>query len=607
MIQLHIVVAGQPKLTHDLDRPLELGRQQANEPAPFAHVEGGDAQRLIIAAREDVSIGRRQLRVEPASPGHVQLTNLNQTIAIALQMGTALAPGESRRLALPVVLGIAALTVRIQDDADESAPQYESLSQPTLLPGSLLRHDRPELPSLVASLRQHDTTAMLSRLERLIGVLQLAASSPQFAHEVAVTACELVDLDHAAVVLRDGHQWIVEAQASRGLLAVASDWHPSRTLLERVARERRTFWRGLDDFPSGGVASLRDVVGAVAAPILDAAGQIRGAIYGDRRSNGRRQGPPLGKVDAQLVEILACGVAGGLTRLEHERASIARRIQFERFVTPEVSRQLDEDPTALEVRDATVTLLFCDIAGFSGISERLSTQQTFAWINDVMETLSACVLEHGGTLVDYVGDELIAMWGAPYSQEHHAAAACRAALAMLQSLGSLSERWLSLLGGPVTVGIGINSGVVGVGNTGSQFKLKYGPLGSHVNIASRVQGATRHLRTNVLLTGATAAAVEDAFPIRRVCAVRVKNIAQPLDLFELQTDPQELVQPINAQYAQALQSWEARDLNGTIRQLSQFIALHPEDGPALVLLSRAVEAWTRSDLDYDPVWQLPSK
>src|SRR5262249_10438073 len=151
-------------------------------------------------------------------------------------------------------------------------------------------------------------------------------------------------------------------------------------------------------------------------------------------------------------------------RLEQER----RRIQFEGFVGPEVVRQIVDDPTALEGRDASVTLLFCDIAGFSRISERLSPQETFTWINDVMETLSICVRETGGTIVDYIGDELIAMWGAPFPAEQPAVSACQTAIAMMQSLTPLNARWQIKLGEPTRIGIGINSGNVRVGNTGCQ-------------------------------------------------------------------------------------------------------------------------------------------
>src|SRR5207248_3044278 len=109
--------------------------------------------------------------------------------------------------------------------------------------------------------------------------------------------------------------------------------------------------------------------------------------------------------------------------------------------------------------------------------------------------LCEIVLDHEGVVVDQIGDELMVMWGAPEVQPNHAVLACRAALAMFECLPSLNERWLSIIGEPIKLGIGINSGIAQVGNVGSKIKFKYGALGNTVNLASRVQGATKHVKT----------------------------------------------------------------------------------------------------------------
>ena len=127
-----------------------------------------------------------------------------------------------------------------------------------------------------------------------------------------------------------------------------------------------------------------------------------------------------------------------------------------------------------------MTLLFADVRGFSRISERLGPAGTVNWINDIMGALSTCVLDHQGVLVDYIGDELIAMWGAPKEAPDHARRACRAALDMLAKLPELNERWRSTLKEPMGLGIGINTGVAQVGNTGSAYKFKYGALDAWV-------------------------------------------------------------------------------------------------------------------------------
>jgi adenylate cyclase len=181
----------------------------------------------------------------------------------------------------------------------------------------------------------------------------------------------------------------------------------------------------------------------------------------------------------------------GLARQAQEKAALAAHVRLEQFFGPDLARRLVREPGLLEGREAIVTLLFCDVRGFSRVSEKLSPAESLRWMNDVMSELSSCVLDEGGVLVDYVGDELLAMWGAPEDQPDQAERAARAALAMLAALPALDGRWQEAVGGPTEVGIGVNTGPAQVGNTGSTFKFKYGALGNTVNLGSRVQGLTK--------------------------------------------------------------------------------------------------------------------
>src|SRR5207248_5474126 len=158
-----------------------------------------------------------------------------------------------------------------------------------------------------------------------------------------------------------------------------------------------------------------------------------------------------------------------------EQVALRQRVQFERFCTPELSRQLLDKPELLDGRMAEVTVLFCDIRGFSRITERLGPSRTIEWTGDVLGAMSECVRDEQGVLVDYVGDELMAMWGAPEPQPDQAVRASRAALAMLETLPALNERWHTELGRDMAIGGGVNSGPAQVGNTGSRFKFKHGP------------------------------------------------------------------------------------------------------------------------------------
>jgi len=235
----------------------------------------------------------------------------------------------------------------------------------------------------------------------------------------------------------------------------------------------------------------------------------------------------------------------------------------------------------------------------------------------VMGALSECVLARRGVLVDYVGDELMAMWGAPEEQPDHARLACQAALDMLALLPKLNERWQPVLGEPMAVGIGVNTGVARVGNTGSRHKFKYGPLGHMVNLASRVQGATKYLRSRLLLTDSTQARLGPGFATRRLGKVRAVNMDRPVDLYELVAHGSPGWLEVKARYEEALAEFEQGRFRSATRLLGTLMAQHPDDGPTLVLLARAVNAGTAepaavdsvwgAPADFDPVWELPGK
>jgi adenylate cyclase len=286
---------------------------------------------------------------------------------------------------------------------------------------------------------------------------------------------------------------------------------------------------------------------------------------------------------------------------------VRARVQFEQFFTPELARQLEAEPDLLRGRDSDITVLFCDVRGFSRYSEQLGPARTVEWLSDVMGTLSECILAHRGVLVDYIGDELMAMWGAPVEQPDQARLAVLAALDMMAQLPKLNERWAPILGGSMGFGVGLNTGLARVGNTGTQRKFKYGPLGNSVNLASRVQGATKYLKAPLLVTKATFDRLNGTVLARRVCSVRVVNIAEPVDLYEMVPPGRPGWTSLSVAYEDALRRFEKHDLDGAMRVLFQLLSGDPDDGPALVLLSRVIAMRDEDPRGFDPVWELPGK
>lgn len=282
---------------------------------------------------------------------------------------------------------------------------------------------------------------------------------------------------------------------------------------------------------------------------------------------------------------------------------------FEQHFTPDLAREFarNPDPMKMKGRSAEVSVLFCDIRRFSSVSERLGPEQTIDWLGGVMGEFSASVLDHGGVLVDYTGDELLAMWGAPKEQPDHAEQACRAALDMIAKLPELNEKWEPLIEAETAVGIGVNTGVALVGNIGTYKKFKYGPLGTTVNLGSRVQGATKFLRTTFLATGNTVGHLCDDFCCRRLCSVRVQNIREPVELYEISLAGQEDWHELRSQYEEALIHFENEKFYRASALLGDLLVRFPGDGPSLQLMARVVEAMLKAGEPFDPVWELPGK
>jgi len=589
-------------LVSSLDAVLEIGRQREGEPGPAVRLDHSRGGRIILAPIDDVEISRSHVEVAPVAGGQIRIRNLSGSLPVRLDGKQTLAPGESTLAAPPALVEFGGYAVRV-DPPEEEELELEGLPERTIPPGKLAAPT--SLAPLGASLEEG---TLLKWLETVLGVFQSAASTRDFPEQAARAAVKIVGLDAAAMLrCSEEGRWRVEAFHSAISDAAKQAWAPSQTLLGRVRRERRTF-RHVPAIGADTPRSLQDVSALVAAPILDGSGACVGALYGDRRSGGQSGGAPeISAFEAKLVELLASGIAAGLARLKEEQAAIAARVQFEQFFTPQLAAQLERDPQLLDGRDADVTLLFADIRGFSRISERLGPAKTMAWIQDTMGALSDCVLQHDGVLVDYIGDELMAMWGAPAPQTDHAVLACYAARQMMETLTAINARWEAELGVPVRLGIGLNSGLARVGNTGSLLKFKYGPLGDVVNVASRVQGATKYLGADCLITGDTLSKLPTGVAVRRLARVRVVNIEHPIDLYEIVATAPADWEERCTHYNEALLALEQEDLEHAAQLAVTLAADYPQDAAAAAL-GRRVLAADRQGLTGDStVWQLPGK
>lgn len=605
VFSLQILEGKRVVYSSELEGELEIGRQQPNEPEPFELIEKGTPRRLIIAPLEERTIARKQLLVRLRDDDRLEVTNLSNVSRVSLIGGELLVPGAMAVVELPATLGLGAgLELLFENPA--GAVGLNSLAVQTFRPGASLAGFDAILVEESFPQPEQNSEELIHALEMMMDVFQMASSSTDFYARACKAAIDLVGLDSGRVLLREGEQWTTVETFSPPDAAIRP---VSRYVLDQVLRHQKTFWNSGANVRRSS-ESLGEVQSIVAAPILNGTGEVTGILYGERiygQPNGGSRLNEITQLHALLLELVACAVASGLARLQGEDAARRLRLQFEQFFTPTLAQHLESHPDMLAGRDADVSVLFGDIRGFSRIAEKIGAARTFDWINDVMGTLSDSVLKHNGVLVDYIGDELMAMWGAPEQQPDHARRACLAAKEMIEQIPALNERWATILEEPFDLGIGISSGPVRAGNMGSHRKFKYGPLGTTVNLASRVQGATKYFKSRVIVTGATADALGDDFLMRRVANVRVVNMEQPVRLYELPCGNFPNAPEICEAYEKALESFEQRDFRGSAQRLTTLLTSYLDDGPSVILLSRAVGAMLEGASPDHPVWQLPGK
>jgi adenylate cyclase len=243
-------------------------------------------------------------------------------------------------------------------------------------------------------------------------------------------------------------------------------------------------------------------------------------------------------VDGAFPAITALFVGGtGIARrmIAEYRLKLQIRGQFGTYVSPDLVKQLENDPSLLRLggETKTMTFLFSDIVGFTPISERLQAdpQALVELINRLLTQLTDCVLRHGGTVDKFMGDCIMAFWGAPLDCEDHAERAMLTARDMLSILDDLN-RQLDEEGLPhLNIGVGINTGQCVVGNMGSQSRFDYSVLGDSVNVASRLEGQTRNYDAWILMGESTVQYKPDWADY--VDAIQVKGKSEPLKVYTL--------------------------------------------------------------------------
>ena len=327
---------------------------------------------------------------------------------------------------------------------------------------------------------------------------------------------------------------------------------------------------------------------AIATPLITVVDELRHVAQFDL-DKVRRHASHL--IEIENLSNAIADMAGGL-------AAFRKYIPSD-LVRTLVSEGVEPSPGG-SIRNLTV--MFADIAGFTGLSERLG-DQIIPLLSSYLDIVSREVSSHGGTIDKFIGDAVMAFWGAPAANADHAVDACRAALACQHAL---RESRLSDDGGrPLRVRIGVNSGDMLVGNIGSEFRLNYTVIGDAVNVASRLEGANKEYGTEIIIGEETRRLAGDRIHVRELDRLMVHGRAGGISIYELLDVAEDGATPPAwvALYDCGLAAYRSRDFAAAARLFEQVLDARTSDPPAYMMLERCRE-YQKSPPDAD--WEATS-
>ncbi len=304
---------------------------------------------------------------------------------------------------------------------------------------------------------------------------------------------------------------------------------------------------------------------------------------------------------------------GSMLVLEDITAEKRVRSTMARYMSKEVADQLLQDgDDALVGKDQTVSILFSDVRGFTTIAEAIGARDTVAMLNEYFTEMVDVIFEHGGILDKYIGDAIMALFGAPFVGRTDADNAIATANQMLVSLGRLNGRRGADGRPPIDIGLGISTGDVIVGNIGSTKRMEYTVIGDSVNLASRLEGANKHYGSKILFSEFTARRLTATTLTREIDLIRVKGKDFPVAVHEsLGHRAAELDRGLGAMleaYGAGIAAYRGRAWDDAERAFTRALAAMPGDGPSAIYIDRCRQfARVPPPKDWNGVWVLTGK
>jgi len=346
-------------------------------------------------------------------------------------------------------------------------------------------------------------------------------------------------------------------------------------------------------------------------PLLTAAG-LTGVVLlvSQQALNAGHLLPPFACVAATLLSLGCLITSNFLYELGRKREI---QMIFGSYVDPEVVKLLVRDPDAVRMggERKDVTILFSDLAGFTTLSEKMSEEKLLEVINLYLQQVSDRLLSNKAYIDKYIGDAVMAVYGAPLSMQDHAIQACEGALAAQEVMAELAPKFLADYGAHVHMRVGVNTGEVIVGNMGSVKKRNYTALGDAVNLASRLEGANKEFDTAIMLGQTTARRVQGQFLTRPLALLQVKGKLEAIEVHELvgrRTPEAHPCQPFLTAYNEGFQHLLQRNFTAAAACMAKALEHKPDDKMARHWHAEASRLSQQPDAgDWTPRIKLDSK
>jgi adenylate cyclase len=304
---------------------------------------------------------------------------------------------------------------------------------------------------------------------------------------------------------------------------------------------------------------------------------------------------------------------GSMLVLEDITSEKRIRSTMARYMSPEVAEQLlAAGETVLGGKDQKVSVMFSDVRNFTSLSEALGARETVSMLNEYFERMVDVVLSHRGVLDKFIGDAVMALFGVPFNGAHDADDAVRVANAMFGALGELNRERRRAGKAPLDIGVGIATGIVVVGNIGSTRRMEYTAIGDPVNLASRLESATKYYGAKVLISESTRAELLHTARLREIDRLRVQGKREPVAIYEAmdhlteETFPN--LGPAVEHYDEGIRLYRAREFKHALERFKEALTLNPGDRPSRLYVERSAHfIATPPPADWDGVWTMTSK